>query len=69
MKKEIHPAYAETEVSCACGNVMQIRSVAQKLHVNVCSACHPFYTGKASYVDTAGRVEQFRKRYDRRPSA
>ncbi len=69
MKKDIHPDYAETEVSCACGNVMKLRSTTKKLHINVCSACHPFYTGTASFVDTAGRVEQFRKRYDRRPSA
>lgn len=69
MKKDVHPKYGETEISCACGNTMQISSTAKTMHINVCSACHPFYTGKASLVDAAGRVEQFRKRYDRRPAS
>ncbi|MBN1674073.1 MAG: 50S ribosomal protein L31 [Kiritimatiellae bacterium] len=63
MKKDIHPEYAETTITCACGNVIQTRSTGKNMHVNTCSACHPFYTGKAQYVDTAGRVEQFRRRY------
>ncbi len=69
MKKDVHPAYGDTQIDCACGNKIKTRSTVNKIHINVCSACHPFYTGKASLVDTAGRVEQFRKRYDRRPSS
>jgi len=63
MKKDIHPTYEETTISCACGNVITMRSTGKDMHVNTCSKCHPFYTGKAQFVDSAGRVEQFRKRY------
>jgi large subunit ribosomal protein L31 len=63
MKKEIHPEYTDAEISCACGNVVKTRSSVKKMHVNLCSACHPFFTGSAKLVDTEGRVDRFRKRY------
>ena len=63
MKKDIHPEYTDAEVSCACGNVIKTRSTVAKMHVNLCSACHPFFTGQAKFVDTEGRVDRFRKRY------
>jgi len=64
MKTKIHPDYAEVEVTCSCGNKFTTRSTLGKpLHVEVCSACHPFYTGKQKIVDTAGRVEKFRQKY------
>ena len=63
MKKNIHPAYGDATITCACGNTMNVRSTRKEMQVNTCSACHPFYTGKAAFIDTAGRVEQFRKRY------
>ena len=64
MKPDIHPRYEEITVACACGNTFQTRSTyAGDLQVEVCSACHPFYTGQQKIVDTAGRVEKFRRRY------
>jgi len=63
MKKDIHPEYIEAEVACACGSVVKTRSTVKKMHVNLCSACHPFFTGQAKFVDTEGRVDRFRKRY------
>jgi large subunit ribosomal protein L31 len=64
MKTAIHPSYSEIQVTCSCGNTFTTRSTVNKpLHVEVCSACHPFYTGKQKIVDTAGRVEKFRQRY------
>jgi large subunit ribosomal protein L31 len=64
MKPEIHPEYANVEVTCSCGNKFTTRSTLGKpLHVEVCSACHPFYTGKQKIMDTAGRVEKFRQKY------
>jgi len=66
MKKEIHPDYIEAEVSCACGNVVKTRSTVEKMHINICSACHPFFTGSAKLVDTEGRVDRFNKRYAKR---
>ena len=63
MKKGIHPKYVECSVKCACGNVFETRSVKDAIKVDICSACHPFYTGRQKFVDTAGRVEKFRKRY------
>jgi len=63
MKKEIHPKYYEkAEIKCACGAKFAIGSTKEKLEVEVCSKCHPFYTGKKQFVDTAGRVEKFRER-------
>ena len=64
MKKDIHPAYGETTISCACGNVTKVKSTEKNMHVNTCSACHPYFTGKATTIDTASRVQQFRKRYN-----
>ncbi|OGA26488.1 MAG: 50S ribosomal protein L31 [Betaproteobacteria bacterium RIFCSPLOWO2_02_FULL_65_24] len=64
MKEKIHPAYKEIQVTCSCGNTFKTRSTLGKpLQVEVCSACHPFYTGKQKIVDTAGRVEKFRQKY------
>lgn len=65
MKKEIHPKYEKTIVKCACGNEFETRStVAGEIHTELCSACHPFYTGKQKFVDTAGRVDKFRARME-----
>ena len=63
MKKDIHPKYVETIVTCSCGNVVQTRSTVETLRVEICSNCHPFFTGKQKLVDSAGRVERFRKKY------
>ena len=65
MKKDIHPSYAETTVTCTCGNTFTTRSTAQdgRIHAEVCSACHPFYTGKQKLMDSGGRVARFQKRY------
>lgn len=63
MRPKIHPEYFETTISCACGNIIQTRSTVKNLHVEICSACHPFFTGKQKLVDTAGRVERFRRKY------
>lgn len=63
MKKEGHPKYGDATITCACGNVMNIQSTVQEMNINTCSACHPFYTGQATFIDTEGRVEQFMKRY------
>ena len=65
MRDGIHPEYVETTISCVCGNVVQTRSTVPDLHVEVCAACHPFYTGKRqSLLDRGGRVDQFNKRYN-----
>jgi large subunit ribosomal protein L31 len=63
MKEKIHPKYIPTEIICACGAVYQTRSTVPNMRVEICSACHPFFTGKQKFVDTAGRVERFRKKY------
>ena len=63
MKKGIHPEYVECRVTCGCGNAFVTRSVKKELHVEICSVCHPFYTGKQKFVDTAGRIEKFQKKY------
>jgi large subunit ribosomal protein L31 len=64
MKPEIHPEYQNVDVTCSCGNKFTTRSTLGKpLHVEVCSSCHPFYTGKQKIMDTAGRVEKFRQKY------
>jgi large subunit ribosomal protein L31 len=65
MKEGIHPEYNVVSVTCACGNTFQTRSTAKELSVDVCAACHPFYTGKQRLVDTQGRVDRFRKKYNR----
>jgi len=64
MKAEIHPEYGESTIKCACGNEFKTKSTVKEMHVNTCSNCHPFYTGKATFIDTEGRVERFRKRYE-----
>ncbi|MBA3033582.1 MAG: 50S ribosomal protein L31 [Gammaproteobacteria bacterium] len=70
MKEGIHPKYNEIEVTCSCGNKFNTCSTNSKpLHIEVCSACHPFYTGKQKIIDTAGRVERFRQKYGKRPGA
>jgi large subunit ribosomal protein L31 len=65
MKADIHPAYARVKVTCSCGNTFETQSTLGKpeLHVEVCSSCHPFYTGKQKLLDSGGRVDRFRKRY------
>jgi large subunit ribosomal protein L31 len=66
MKPEIHPKYDEITVACACGNTFKTRSTSgEELHIEICSECHPFFTGKQKLVDTAGRVDRFNKRYAR----
>lgn len=67
MKTDLHPEYIDTTVTCSCGNSFQTRSTLHggELHVDVCSACHPFYTGQQRVVDTAGRVDKFKRRYGR----
>jgi large subunit ribosomal protein L31 len=65
MKAGIHPEYTEATIRCSCGNVIQTRSTRPEMHIEVCSACHPFFTGEQRIVDTAGRVERFRRRYER----
>jgi large subunit ribosomal protein L31 len=67
MKDESIPKYVEIDVACSCGNKFKTRSTSGKpLHIEVCSACHPFYTGKQKIVDTAGRVERFRQKYGKK---
>lgn len=67
MKKQIHPNYKKIAVNCSCGNNFETRStVANDLHIEICSNCHPFYTGKQKTIDTAGRVDSFRKRFGKR---
>jgi large subunit ribosomal protein L31 len=63
MKAGIHPEYKPATVTCACGNIAETRSTVGNIHVEICSNCHPFFTGKQKLVDTAGRVEKFRKKY------
>ena len=63
MKKGIHPDYVETAVRCGCGNKFTTRSTRKELVVDICSACHPFYTGKLKYIDSAGRIEKFKKKF------
>jgi large subunit ribosomal protein L31 len=69
MKTDIHPKYGDIQVTCSCGNTFTTRSTVMKpLHVEVCSACHPFYTGKQKVMDTAGRIDKFRQRYAAKPA-
>ncbi len=63
MKKKIHPKYAECQVTCGCGESFVTRATVSKLNIEICSKCHPFYTGRQKFVDTAGRVEKFLRRY------
>ncbi|MBU4199467.1 MAG: 50S ribosomal protein L31 [Verrucomicrobia bacterium] len=66
MKDKIHPKYGDATIACICGNVIHTRSTVKEMKTNTCSACHPFFTGTAKYMDTAGRVEQFHKRYGKK---
>lgn len=63
MKKDIHPNYVPATISCACGKVWDVNTVRKETKVGICAACHPFFTGTQKFVDTAGRVERFRRRY------
>jgi large subunit ribosomal protein L31 len=69
MKDKIHPRYEEATIICACGNTWKTRSTRPAVHLDVCSRCHPFFTGEQRIVDTAGRVERFRKRYEKTQAA
>jgi large subunit ribosomal protein L31 len=66
MKTGIHPDYVVCEVHCTCGNTFQTRSTKSSMHVELCSECHPFYTGKQKLVDTGGRIDKFERRYGKR---
>ncbi len=63
MQKDMHPKYVKTTITCACGNVIETRSTKENIRVEICSKCHPFFTGKQKLVDTSGRVDMFKKRY------
>jgi large subunit ribosomal protein L31 len=65
MKADIHPEYVETTIKCACGNVIEAGSTKPDIRVEICSKCHPFFTGKQKLIDTAGRIERFRKKYEK----
>jgi large subunit ribosomal protein L31 len=69
MKEGIHPRYDACSIVCACGNVIETRSTKESIHVDICSACHPFFTGKQKLVDTAGRVERFNRKYGTKSAA
>jgi large subunit ribosomal protein L31 len=69
MKDGIHPNYPAARVTCACGNTFVTRSTRGDFQIDVCAACHPFYTGTQKLIDTAGRVDRFRKRYAAKPAA
>jgi large subunit ribosomal protein L31 len=64
MKPDIHPKYVPAKITCACGNVIETRTTVGDLKVEICSQCHPFFTGKQKLVDTAGRVDRFKKKYN-----
>ncbi len=66
MKEKIHPKYEETTISCACGEVIHTRSTKQNIRVEICSKCHPFFTGLTKLMDVAGRVEKFKKKYNKK---
>ena len=63
MKRGIHPEYVNARIICVCGNIIETRATLPEIHVEICSSCHPFYTGKQKLLDTAGRVERFRQKY------
>ncbi len=68
MKADIHPRYEQTNITCACGTAYQTRSTRRDLRIGICAACHPFFTGEQKFVDTAGRIEKFAKRYSAAPA-
>jgi len=63
VRQGIHPEYHNTKITCVCGNVIEVGSTVKDLHVEICSSCHPFFTGRQKLVDTAGRVERYRRKY------
>ena len=63
MKLEIHPRYVNSRIVCVCGNIIETRSTLPEIHVEICSSCHPYFTGKEKLMDTAGRIERFRRKY------
>ncbi len=65
MKKDIHPSYGPAKITCNCGNTIETKATQPKIQVEICSSCHPFYTGKQKLVDSAGRIDRFRKRYEK----
>lgn len=65
MKEKIHPKYEKATVSCACGSTFETGSTKKELKIDICSSCHPFYTGKQKFIDTGGRVERFKRKYGR----
>ncbi|MFB3851377.1 MAG: 50S ribosomal protein L31 [Acidobacteriota bacterium] len=69
MKEKIHPQYQEVKVTCACGNTFVTRSTKKELKVEICSKCHPFFSGKQKYLDTAGRIEKFQRKYTKKKKA
>jgi len=69
MKTGIHPDYKATTITCVCGNVIETRSTKKDIKIEICSNCHPFMTGKQKIIDTAGRVEKFKKKYEAKPAA
>ena len=69
MKDGIHPEYIESTITCTCGAMYHTRSTRPKIHVEICAKCHPFFTGQQKLVDTAGRVEKFKRKYTRKASA
>ena len=69
MKADIHPNYQPTTITCACGEVIHTRSTVPALRVEICSKCHPLFTGRQKLIDTEGRVERFRRKYSRKPKA
>ena len=69
MKKDIHPKYEKVSIRCACGSVIETRSTKDDIHLEICSQCHPFFTGKQKFVDADGRIEKFKKKYSRKPAA
>jgi large subunit ribosomal protein L31 len=69
VKAATHPEYVDTTIACACGEVIHTRSTRSQIRVEICSKCHPFFTGKQKLVDTAGRVERFQRKYGRKPAS
>jgi large subunit ribosomal protein L31 len=66
MKTDIHPKYFDCAVKCGCGNTFQTRATVKELHIEICNVCHPFYTGKQKFVDAAGRIDSFMRRYGKK---
>ena len=69
MKKDIHPKVFESVIKCACGATFETKSTEKEIHVEICSSCHPFFTGKQKFVDAAGRIERFKKKYGNKTQA